>query len=90
MSKFYSFALYMGFLRFFSGILEITAGLFMLYFQDVKIALKINALLALIGPLIMLCVTSLGLIGVAENVSTEKILPILAGVILIFWGINKL
>ncbi|HHY06833.1 MAG TPA: YqhV family protein [Clostridia bacterium] len=80
----------MGLLRLFSGFIEITAGIMMIYFHNIETALKINALLALIGPLMMIIVTSLGLIGIAGNVSLEKMLLILCGVVLIFFAINKL
>ncbi|MDD2432216.1 MAG: YqhV family protein [Clostridia bacterium] len=90
MPKVWSIALCMGLLRLFSGFIEITAGIMMIYFHNIETALKINALLALIGPLMMIIVTSLGLIGIAGNVSLEKMLLILCGVVLIFFAINKL
>jgi hypothetical protein len=88
--EFFSIAITMGLLRLLSGMIEISAGLLMIYFQNVETALKINATLALIGPTIMIVVTSLGLIGIAGNVSLEKMLTILCGVALIFYGINKM
>ncbi|MGI6145519.1 MAG: YqhV family protein [Peptococcia bacterium] len=90
MLEFFSIAITMGLLRLLSGMIEISAGLLMIYFQNVETALKINATLALIGPTIMIVVTSLGLIGIAGNVSLEKMLTILCGVALIFYGINKM
>ena len=67
-----SMAFWMGCLRIFSGCLEITAGFFMLHFRSVETALKINSVLALVGPLIMITVTSLGLVGISSQVSLEK------------------
>ncbi len=90
MLEFFSIAITMGLLRLLSGMIEISAGLLMIYFQNVETALKINATLALIGPTIMIVVTSLGLIGIAGNVSLEKMLTILCGVALIFYSINKM
>jgi len=87
---FFSIAIAMGILRLLSGLIEMSAGLMMIYFQNVETALKINATLSLIGPTIMIIVTSLGLIGIAGNVSLEKMLTILCGVALIFYGINKM
>ena len=49
MPKVWSIALCMGLLRLFSGFIEITAGIMMIYFHNIETALKINALLALIG-----------------------------------------
>jgi hypothetical protein len=88
--KIWSIALCMGLIRLFSGFIEISAGIMMIYFHNVETALKINALLALIGPMMMIIVTSLGLIGIAGSVSLEKMLIILCGVVLIFFGINKM
>lgn len=90
MMDFLSIALAMGLLRLLSGFIEISAGLMMIYFQNVETALKINATLALIGPTIMIVVTTLGLVGIAGNVSLEKMFTILCGVALIFYGINKM
>jgi hypothetical protein len=41
-------------LRFISGFIELTAAVLILFGNDVKKALFINSLLALIGPLVML------------------------------------
>lgn len=90
MFNFWSIALVMGLLRLLSGFIEISAGLLMISSQNVETALKINATLALIGPTIMIIVTSLGLVGIAENVSLGKMLTILCGVALIFYGLNKM
>lgn len=83
-------SLAMGLLRILSGSIELTAAALMIYFDRVETSLKINAFLALIGPIIMIVVTSLGIIGIAEKVSLIKMLTILAGVTLIFFGLNKL
>lgn len=90
MPSFWSLSFWMGALRLFSGCLEITAGLIMISRQSVEVALKINALLSLVGPIIMITVTSLGLVGIAGQVSLDKMLLILTGVILIFFGLNKI
>lgn len=83
-------AIIMGILRAFSGLIELTAALLMIHFNDVSTSLKINALLAIIGPSVMILVTTLGLIGISSQVSPWKMLTILLGVILIFYGLNKL
>jgi len=88
--KIWSIALTMGLLRLFSGLLELSAGSLMIYFNNVETALKINAILALIGPTIMIIVTSLGLIGIAENVSLGKMLTVVCGATLIFIGLHKM
>jgi len=80
----------MGLLRLISGLIEISAGLLMLYFNRVETAFKINACLAVIGPIIMISVTSLGLIGLADKISIRQMIMIFFGVSLIFAGLNKL
>ncbi|NLW23762.1 MAG: YqhV family protein [Clostridia bacterium] len=85
-----SIVLGMGLLRIISGLIELSAAFLMLYFNRVETAFKINACLALIGPLILISVTSLGLIGLADKVSLRQIIVILCGVALIFIGLNKI
>ncbi|MFY9174031.1 MAG: YqhV family protein [Peptococcia bacterium] len=83
-------AIIMGLLRALSGLIELAAALLMVYFNDVATSLKINALLAIIGPSIMILVTTLGLFGISNQVSPWKMLTILLGVILIFYGLNSM
>lgn len=85
-----SIAITMGLLRILSGMIELSAASLMIYFDKVETALKINAVLALIGPTIMILVTSLGLLGIADKVSVAKMLTIFSGVTLIFIGLNKM
>ncbi|MFZ5943018.1 MAG: YqhV family protein [Bacillota bacterium] len=80
----------MGILRLVSGLIEISAALLMLYFNRVETAFKINAALAFIGPIIMISVTTLGLIGLADKVSIMQMFIIFSGVALIFVGLNKI
>ena len=77
-------------LRFLSSTVEFTAALLMLKFNNVETAFKINATLALVGPTIMLCVTSLGLVGLAGKVPLSSMAIILLGVALIFIGISRI
>lgn len=79
----------MAMLRILSCIIEFTAAMLFLKFDSVEKALKINAVLALIGPTIMSLVMALGLVGMSGRVPTSKFIIIIAGVILIFWGVTK-
>ena len=76
-------------LRCISASIELTAAFLMLKFGRVETALKINAVLALVGPSVMSLVTVLGLAGLAGKVSISKIAIIFSGVVLIFYGVNK-
>ena len=76
--------------RFLSATIEFTAALLMLKFGRIETAVKINALLALVGPAILLTVTGLGLAGLAGRISGYGMAVIIVGVALIFLGVNHL
>lgn len=86
----FSMALIMGLLRIISACIELSAAGLMIYFNKVETALKINAVLAVVGPTIMITVTTLGIAGIAGKVSLLKMLTILCGVVLIFLGLHKM
>ncbi|MFZ5648805.1 MAG: YqhV family protein [Bacillota bacterium] len=77
-------------LRFLSSSIEFTAALLMLRYNNVETAFKINAILALVGPTVMITVTSLGLVGLAGKVSLQGLIFIITGVIFIFIGMSKI
>jgi hypothetical protein len=76
-------------LRLMSGSLEIIAALLMIRFNQIEKALLVNSGLALVGPLVLLATTTIGLVGIAEKLSFSKMLWVLAGVSCIFIGILK-
>jgi hypothetical protein len=76
-------------LRLMSGSLEIIAALLMIRFNQIEKALLINSGLALLGPLVLLSTTTIGLVGIAEKLSYGKMLWVLVGVSCIFVGILK-
>ena len=73
-------------LRVISGILEISAALVIIRLRRIEAALRINALLGLIGPLVFLAVSALGIVALAVKISPVKIILLLAGAIFILWG----
>ncbi len=75
-------------LRLFSGALEIIAALLIYKGNNLEYALKVNALLASIGPLIFLGAMSLGLAGLAQGLPYNKLFLIYGGVALIFVGLR--
>lgn len=79
----------MAMLRCLSASIEMTAAMLMLKYGRVETALKINAVLALVGPSVMIIVTTLGLAGLAGKVSFSKLGIIFSGVALIFYGISR-
>ncbi|OCT12418.1 hypothetical protein A8709_31830 [Paenibacillus pectinilyticus] len=76
-------------LRMMSGSLEIIAAIIMLRLATVEKALLVNSALALVGPLVLLTTTTIGLVGIAEKLSYGKMLWIIAGVSCLFIGIIK-
>ncbi|SHI51950.1 YqhV family protein [Desulfofundulus thermosubterraneus] len=80
----------MALLRLLSSSIEFSAAMLMLYFNRVETAFKINSLLALVGPTVLLTTTSLGLVGLAGKVSPCSMAIILLGVALIFIGVNRM
>lgn len=79
----------MAVMRFLSSVIELTAALLFLKFDSIEKALKINAMLALIGPTVMTVVMVMGLAGLSGRISFNKFTIILTGVVLIFWGVSK-
>lgn len=79
----------MAVLRMISGSIEVTAAILMLKLNTVERALLINSSLALVGPLILLSTTAIGLSGLADKLSPGKFLWVMAGVTCLFIGILK-
>jgi hypothetical protein len=62
------------------------AAFLMYYFKNVTTAIKINAILGLVGPLILILVTFIGLIEISNKLELKNLLLIAAGVVLIIIG----
>lgn len=76
-------------LRMISGSMELFAAYLMFRFNQVEKALLVNSGLALIGPLVLITTTTIGLVGIADKLSASKLLWITAGVCCLFVGILK-
>lgn len=83
------FVVSMAGLRFVSGSLEIIAAIIMLRLNEPLKALTVNSLLALVGPLVLITTTTIGLIGIADKLSWTKMAWIVAGVVCLLIGIVK-
>lgn len=79
----------MAILRVISSMIELSAAIAMFYLNDVRKALVINSFLAVVGPMVFIAATSIGLISVANSVSFGKLFLIIIGVIFILIGILK-
>jgi putative exporter of polyketide antibiotics len=79
----------MAILRIVSGVIEVTAAILMLRMNSIERALLINSGLALVGPLILIATTAIGLAGLADKLSPIRFLWVLLGVTCLFIGILK-
>ncbi|MCA1320576.1 YqhV family protein [Bacillus tianshenii] len=76
-------------IRIFSGVLELTAAFIMLYLNDVKKAVVVNSMLAVVGPVIFISTMMIGLVSMANEISFSKLVFIAIGVGFILYGIYK-
>ncbi|MCF6094459.1 YqhV family protein [Microaerobacter geothermalis] len=76
-------------LRILSGSIEIFAALLILKSNQVEKALMINSALALVGPVILITTTTIGVLGLSDKLSYSKLLWIVLGVSLILIGVKK-
>ncbi len=79
----------MAVLRFVSALLIFTAAVLMLEYNSVPWALRLNALLGLVGPVIMITASVLGIADMAGEISWSKLAIIIFGVVLILYGTSK-
>ncbi|MED1793984.1 DUF2619 domain-containing protein [Brevibacillus nitrificans] len=76
-------------LRILSGSLEILAALLILKVNEVEKALLINSGLAIVGPVILITTTTIGLLGMSDRISFSKLAWILVGISCILIGVRK-
>lgn len=75
--------IYMVLLRIFSGSLEIIAAGLMYKSNELEKALTINSMLALVGPTVLIITTSLGVAGLGDKISYQKMFCLFGGILLI-------
>jgi hypothetical protein len=73
-------------IRVISGLLEIIVAIIFLKGGRVENALRMNAFLGLIGPLVFLLVSVLGVVAIAVKLSWPKMLLVCLGIILVMVG----
>lgn len=83
------FVISMAALRMVSGSLEIIAAIIMLRLNEPSKALVVNSTLAIVGPMVLIATTTIGLIGIADKLNWGKILWIGLGVTCLLVGILK-
>lgn len=75
-------------LRAISGSIELTAAALMYRSHDLEKALAINSMLALVGPCILIITTSLGIAGLGDKISYQKMICLFAGIVLILLSLK--
>ncbi|WP_102274984.1 YqhV family protein [Cytobacillus massiliigabonensis] len=76
-------------LRILSGCIEIFVAFLILKFNDIEKALVVNSSLALVGPIILMITTTIGLVGLSEKVPLTKLIWIFGGVACILYGVKS-
>jgi hypothetical protein len=79
----------MALLRIFSGCLELTAAIVMIRLNSVEKALIVNSMLAMAGPLILISTMAIGLVGMADKLSPNRLLWVMAGIACILIGVLR-
>jgi len=76
----------MAMIRVISGILEITVAFIFLKIGRVDTALRMNAFLGLVGPLVFIAVSVLGIVVIAVRLPWYKVFLISLGIIMVLIG----
>jgi putative exporter of polyketide antibiotics len=79
----------MAILRILSGSIEILAAFLILKVNQVDKALIINSSLSIVGPIIFLLTTAIGLYSIASDISFSKLMWIFIGIGCILYGIKS-
>ncbi|QCR34561.1 DUF2619 domain-containing protein [Lysinibacillus sp. SGAir0095] len=75
-------------IRLLSGSLEVTVAGLMYKTHDLEKALALNSMLALVGPCVLIITTGLGVAGLGDKISFQKMICIFSGVLLILLSLK--
>lgn len=73
-------------MRIFSALVEVSAALLLLRMNEVGSMLRLNSVLGMVGPLIFIAVSALGLADSLGKVQPQKLALIFLGILLVLWG----
>jgi len=73
-------------LRVLFGIMGLGGAALMLWYNDVSTAVRINAVLGSVGPLIFLGVSLMGIAGMAGQIPVQRLVLVAVGVTLVLLG----
>lgn len=77
------------YLRFLLAIISLVAVYLMIKFPTVEAGLRINAVLAISNPAILLLINLVGVSGMANKMDPSKLIFVLLGAIFIMLGTSK-
>lgn len=89
MNRFDPVVLSMAGVRLISSLIEFTAAILMILTNDLKKAIAINSILAIVGPIIFIVTMTIGVYHIANELSYSKLIFITLGVCFILYGIFK-
>lgn len=72
--------------RMLSACIEVSAAVLLLRMADPRAMLRLNSLLGLVGPVIFITVSALGLAASLGRLQPGRVLIVLLGVALVVWG----
>jgi len=61
----------------------------MIKFNDLEKAFYINSFLALVGPIVLIVTTGIGLTGLSEKISLTRMVCLFAGILLILYSLKS-
>lgn len=74
-------------MRAISGFIEIAAAYYILFhIRRIEDALRINAILGAVGPVVFVAVSAVGLTSLAGRISAPRLIVIAVGMALVLWG----
>nr|WP_302328464.1 DUF2619 domain-containing protein [Salirhabdus salicampi] len=76
-------------LRVLSGTFELIVAMIILKMSDMSKVLVLNSSLAIVGPLILLLTTTIGVYTIAEELTYSKMLWIIIGIGCILYGVKS-
>lgn len=79
----------MAMLRLMSGSIELFAAFLIFKFNDLEKALIVNSSIAIVGPIIFITTTAIGLTGIADKITLQKLIWIFIGVACIIYGVKS-
>jgi len=76
-------------IRVLSGVLELTGAFLMWRLGRLDLAVRINGVLGLFGPLVLTTTMAIGIAGLAGRIAPGKLVWIAVGVLFILFGTSR-